>query len=1095
MGVGRPKRPKESNQEEETLSGGITGKYQNQNPPNEFSKTIKNSLCQVYQPKPTIRRLQRKSPFTDRNIWERFGVNGGGGGGSGVSGGGRGVSDGGRGDTGGGKPPWCNDYGGGGGEQCGEGERREHRDWRKIQNNEKKDERGHFPQSFQSGPQEDDNLSTLKIIYLNSRSLLNKINDLCILINDCAPDLILVSETWFNPDISNAMLNIPGYFIEPDLRLDRTDTMNGIGGGLIVYAKNDMIIKPIRVDNNFNMFTRFEIISKDSNDDNRVRKESKQNLIVTLLYRPPRVNNENTEELCKLFENVGENSIFLGDFNFPNINWINQTSDRSSDQFLQCTINKNYEQLIDFPTHVRGNVLDLVFTNRPEDILNVESLGNLSTSDHSIISVDVLFRCKFNNSTEYINNWKDGDNEGLRNFLSEINWEAELHGRDTEEAWNFIKCIINGGIDIFIPKTIRRRSNNHQWMTKTVKSLVRRKQRHYNLFMENRTQHHFEQFKATEKTCKKTIRAAKRRFELKIARSGNKRPFNSYIKSKTSLRSNIGPLKVNDELFSDNQEMATILNETFSKVFTCEDLMNIPVCHPTADHMNVNDVYFDVSSVGDKIKKLKFSSSSGPDLISSQFLRNHVDILSLPLSILYNKSIQSGCVPLDWKVANVTPIFKKGSKNKPENYRPISLTSIPCKIMESILKDKITSHLICHNLIKNTQHGFMSNKSCTTNLLAFLEVVTKAFDEGTPMDLIYLDFSKAFDKVPHYRLLAKMKGLGITGNILKWTESWLFNRKQRVVLNGSSSDWVDVHSGVPQGSVLGPLLFVIFINDLDDSTKLITVMAKFADDTKLGNHADSAENCRQLQNCLDNLLIWAETWCMDFNTSKCKVMHIGRSNNKHAYFMNGLQLLSSDKERDIGVIINHNLKPTMQCHEAARRAATVLSQISRVFLYRDKKVFLQLYKQFVRCHLEFAVPAWSPWLLGDIEILERVQKRAINMITGLQGKNYEEKLQELQLQTLVQRRKMFDMVQTFKIIHGYDNVDASTWFTLVGDNVDRHTRNLSYNKNLIAARSKTDTRLNFFTNRVVKLWNSLPTEIKESNSINLFKSRLDKFKL
>ena len=217
--------------------------------------------------------------------------------------------------------------------------------------------------------------------------------------------------------------------------------------------------------------------------------------------------------------------------------------------------------------------------------------------------------------------------------------------------------------------------------------------------------------------------------------------------------------------------------------------------------------------------------------------------------------------------------------------------------MESIMKDEIIDYLLRHQLINPSQHGFMPNKSCATNLLEFLEKITDLFDNSIPVDVVFLDFSKAFDKVPHKRLLAKMESLGIRGNLLRWTESWLKDRKQRTVLNGTCSNWSKVISGVPQGSVLGPLLFVIFINDIDNFTRNISIMLKFADDTKLGNVASGVGDCENLQQTINELLVWAETWCMKFNTAKCKVLHLGRTNSHHIYNMNGTDLISINKER------------------------------------------------------------------------------------------------------------------------------------------------------------------------------------------------------
>ena len=357
-------------------------------------------------------------------------------------------------------------------------------------------------------------------------------------------------------------------------------------------------------------------------------------------------------------------------------------------------MDNNFEQLIDFRTHVRGNTLDLVFSNKSEDILNIESLGNLGTSDHSILCVDVIFRSKYNNSTELIKDWKNGDCDGLRHFLSSVYWSDELQGKDTEEAWQFLNGKINKGIEIYIPKVQRRKPNSHQWMTKFVKRLVRLKQRKYNTYMRSRSPLDYDNFKLAEKNCKRAVRNAKRKFERNIANNGNKRPFNSFIKSKTKSKVNVGPLKVGNELITSNADMANVLNNAFSSVFTNENPSNIPVCDRVNDYISVSDIYIEPMSVYKKITKLKLSASSGPDGISSKFLSEYGDILSIPLAFIFNRSIETSSVPQDWREANVTPIFKKGAKNKTDNYRPVSLTSILCKILESLIRDKLMDHLI-----------------------------------------------------------------------------------------------------------------------------------------------------------------------------------------------------------------------------------------------------------------------------------------------------------------------------------------------------------------------------------------------------------------
>ena len=237
----------------------------------------------------------------------------------------------------------------------------------------------------------------------------------------------------------------------------------------------------------------------------------------------------------------------------------------------------------------------------------------------------------------------------------------------------------------------------------------------------------------------------------------------------------------------------------------------------------------------------------------------------------------------------MTPIFKKGSKGDPANYRPVSLTSVCCKVMESIIRDSIVEHLARYQLIRASQHGFVNARSTQTNLLEYMEKLTRLVDEGHSVDVIYCDFSKGFDVVPHRRLLAKCDGLGIRGKVLNWVEEWLTGRKQRVVLNGQTSDWGDVVSSVVQGSCLGPYLFVIFINDIDCAVDVTgSVILKFADDTKWSMIVDTEEQSQAFQEGIHRLEEWSREWQMLFNSGKCHVLHLGSRNRQQEYTMGGL---------------------------------------------------------------------------------------------------------------------------------------------------------------------------------------------------------------
>jgi len=600
-----------------------------------------------------------------------------------------------------------------------------------------------------------------------------------------------------------------------------------------------------------------------------------------------------------------------------------------------------------------------------------------------------------------------------------------------------------------------------------------------------------EEYKAAEKKVANMIRNAKRAEERKLAKekSKNSKPFYAYVKRRTKTRDPVGPLKKQDGTnVTEPEEMAEILNEFFSSVYTREDTTGIPPVAQKRCRKKLRRTWITTEKVKKKIASLRNNSAPGPDGISPKILKNTTDQIAPVLAMIYRKSLARSEVPEEWRQANICPIYKKGSKAKAGNYRPVSLTSVCCKMMESLLRDDIVQHLRDNHLISDSQHGFVNRRSCTTNLLEYLEVMTKTVDEGGKADVLYLDFAKAFDKVPHQRLLKKMEAAGIAGHTLEWVRNWLKDRKSRVVVNGKKSTWREVLSGVPQGSVLGPILFVIYINDLEKEVKGDQQVVMFADDTKVSQTLKDQNSPNDFQDTLNRLYGWSERWCMPFNVDKCHIVHVGRANPKKQYTMNGQPLNESQLERDVGVMISNDLKPGQHCAKAARTANAVLNQIFKAFHYRDRRTFVQLYLQYVRPHLEFASPAWSPWSQGDIDILEKVQQRAVKAVSGLAGRTYEERLRELGLTTLQARRAETDLVQTFKILRGFDDVRGEKWFSLVENG--RATRANTGGLVLQQQRSRLDLRRHFFSQRVIKGWNQLSPETRNSTSVNAFKSAI-----
>ena len=431
-------------------------------------------------------------------------------------------------------------------------------------------------------------------------------------------------------------------------------------------------------------------------------------------------------------------------------------------------------------------------------------------------------------------------------------------------------------------------------------------------------------------------------------------------------------------------------------------------------------------------------------------------------------------------------MHKKCTKHGACNYKPVSLTSVLGKTMDRIIKSRITLHLESNNLINDTQHGFRERRSCLTNLLDFFGRVTDIYDEEKAVDIVYLDFKKAFDKVPHERLLKKLEAHGIRGNLLRWIRVWLTTRKQRVMIDGIKSEWRGVTSGVPQGSVLGPLLFIIYINDLD--TNITSKISKFADDTKICHKSTTYLDRIELQEDIDKLVEWANTWQMEFNAEKCTILHIGCHNRNYNFTIDNRNLTVVNKQRDLGIAINKDLKWKEHINNSIRKARNVIGFIGRNFHYKGKDIVLPLYKALVRPHLEFAVQLWSPHYHGDIEKMEKVQRKATKMIPCLRNKRYLERLEELELTTLEQRRLRGQLIETFKYLRGFTRANPAGLFDL-----DDNGRTRNNGQKLKIRASRTTIKQKFYPTTIVSSWNNLPANVVGANSVNTFKNRLDEY--
>ena len=413
------------------------------------------------------------------------------------------------------------------------------------------------------------------------------------------------------------------------------------------------------------------------------------------------------------------------------------------------------------------------------------------------------------------------------------------------------------------------------------------------------------------------------------------------------------------------------------------------------------------------------------------------------------------------------------------------MTCILSKVFERIIRDDILNFV--ENKLTTEQHGFMKGKSCLTNLLETFDCILDLLEEGAPVDLFYFDFKKAFDRVPHKRLLLKLEKLGIRGKLLEIIRVFLTDRTFKVSVEGKFSDIKKVLSGIPQGSVLGPLLFLLFINDLPEYVE--SIIKLFADDLKLiGN----ASNRKLIDNDLRNLELWEKTWLVGFNHDKCKVMHIKHNNNKNLkYELDGNTIEESVLEKDLGVLTSDTMLWTEQIKTSIDKANKIIGWIARNLISRDMLVMNRIYKALVRHHLEFCVQLWNPatehgnW--SQILRIEGVQRRFTRMIDGVGLLPYSERLVILGLTTLVERRARGDLIEVFKAKCNFSNVKGVFKF-------GRSGVNLLSNLNKNDSTKLRSLKRNFINDRVRSFWNKLPIYVKNSSSINCFKSNLESFK-
>lgn len=893
----------------------------------------------------------------------------------------------------------------------------------------------------------------------------------------------MVTESWLNDGITDAVVSISGYSL---YRADRATR----GGGVCIFL-NDCL------------FTSFNIATVDLSLRGveglclKVYNHAVC-LVICCIYRPPNTNFTNDQQLFSELARLSdshENLLIFGDFNMPDLNWtegrnITTASSPSSQLMLELLNTTRLNQLIDEPTRYRNNqtpsTLDLILTTRSDLVFGLEYLSPLGKSDHITLCANV--QLSFQHSPKKFSIQKTVINyDALNDQLGNVDWSTVLRHNTANDNWDEFVQILNSLINDSSRRIVVDSIPSKPWISQNLLEDLKRKRALWQRFRRSGLISDYRSHRAFSESLTEKITEARVSYERSIAESQDQKRYYKYIR--TALSNKVSKVQIrnpNGTLCQGDEESAEAFSRSFSEAYSPDLHLSLPVMNPNCrNSFEVTCTEFTEHKIEAKIKGTKLSCSPGPDNISAVLLHRCSASLLRPLSLIMQQSFNTSSLPSMWKTAVVRPIYKKGDKLDPANYRPISLISIVAKIMESIIVDDLRGFIEDCSLIPEAQHGFYPGRSVTSNLLSCLSDWSRSVDCGEPIDVIYLDFSRAFDRVSRRLLVHKLDHLGIRGKLLEWISDFLSNREFVVRVADQYSVSQPVLSGVPQGSVLGPVLFVLFTSDI--GLHLSSGVSSYADDTKIyGNPYSDDVN---LQHDLNRIYKWCMIWNLPLNLSKCVVLHIGKTNPRLQYYINGVNIPLVNEHVDLGVTVTHNLSWSEHIAKIVKKANTRLYLLNKAFTNSSPETFCKLYKTFVRPVLEYANNVWYPVLIRDQKLLEAVQRRATRLKYGYHRPEYETRLSILKLPTLETRRVRGDMILTYKILHRTDST-LQGLFELRED-----TRLRGHSLTIRREEFRTPQRQYYFSVRVFHQWNSLPDSLVSCDSVGSFKRGYDFFML
>ena len=933
----------------------------------------------------------------------------------------------------------------------------------------------------------------LIIVHTNCQSAMNKKSEIRDLIEVDKPHVMALTEFGAASSVKDNELGIDGYTL---YRGDHSDGKGGLGRGVGMYVHNSL---------NHSACPTFDDILFDCSAWSVIKLKDNKSLLLGAVYRSPNSSVENNQKLLMMLRRAAamknDYLMICGDFNLPMIDWTSHQSRDAENSlshcFLEIVEDQNWFQHVENSTRFRGSqnsCLDLILTNEENMVNDVQELPPLGKSDHvcqkwKLIVSDPIFK----NTTKPRPNYKLANWEAFKTDLRHFEFSAnDSPNTMNNELVEKIKELEAKHIPLCRP---RNNKNRLPWMRgAAIKKQREKKWRSWKKFKQTELPRDYDAYKIERNRLGDMIRSSKANHEKGLIADMKENPNLFHGHCRRSLKTKQGVSNVTDgngKLTETEEEAATALNTYYHSVFTKDD-GNTPLPHfgeQTTE--KIQDVYLSAEGVEEVLLGLNPNKAAGPDDMTSRTMKECAKELAPHLCKIYQKSLDDGEVPQLWKEANIVPIHKSGSKAIMANFRPVALTSVICKVFERIICSAVMSFLMSNDLISEQQHGFVRGRSCQTNILLCLEKWTEIVDGGNSVDVAYFDYAKAFDKVSHRLLLLKLQSYGIDGKLLNWLKDYLDNRRQRVVVGNAMSQWLEVVSGTTQGTVLGFLLFLLFINDLPKacSPEDESLVMLLADDTKSYQEIQKDANRHMddqaaLQSRINRIAQWADEWKMEINAKKSKVMHIGKDNPCLGYAINGSMIETVSVEKDIGFWISDDLSTATHVSKARSKALGEIARIRRNFTYIDKRAFCVLYNQRIRPHLDYGMTACPPGSSAASKELEAVQSKATSMVWGLKGLNSEERRKKLGLMTLDQRRDRGDLIEVFKMLKGLTRINPGMFWEV------RDARGGPRLVKEMAANGRKQ-RHTFFSYRVIQKWNLLPADLKMAKSLDSFKNRLD----